>query len=370
MQRLHQRPTRFSSLASVRACTARSKLTCTRSLNNGSRAAPITVCQLIVNTEREAILCKRVRVHDASLTSALVLSDTADVKHVITASLDKSLAYWKLSTQPDSLAENQGLEVQKVQLPGSPVFSLAKVDSSNDSGSKSAQQPLAVYCGTAAKEVVAWTVGASQIQDKVRLGGHTGWVRSLATSGRWLFSCGCNYLRQWDTAWPVPKELKSTKLFTGDILAIAAGGGKVYTCGADGSIRSWVVTKQGSLIESSAREKGHAERIVAAVHHGGLLYTTSFDGSIKGWSADTLELVVQVRGAHDDKRVHCMCIGSDNVLYTGGDDMLVRRWSPATLEPVRLPMYGHQSSVRVLAAGNQGCLVSGDANGEVCIWAI
>jgi len=70
------------------------------------------------------------------------------------------------------------------------------------------------------------------------MNGHTGWVRSLASSGKYLFSCGCNYLRQWDQAYAVPKEVSSTKLFTGDILAIACADKQVFTAGADGSLRS------------------------------------------------------------------------------------------------------------------------------------
>lgn len=330
------------------------------------RPAVTPVCQLIVDQEREAVLCKRVRVHDASVSAALVLSDAADVKHVITASLDKTLTHLALTGECSTLQEDQNTAVQKVQLPGAPVFSLAKVTAGTENVKPGALP--AVYCGTSAKEVVAWTVGASQIQDKVRLNGHTGWVRSLATSGRWLFSCGCNYLRQWDTAWPVPKELKSTKLFTGDILHIATGGGKVYTCGADGSLRSWIITKQGPLIESTFREKAHKDRVVAAVHHKDLLYSVSYDGALTAWRADTLEVVAHVREAHEGQRVHCLTVGSDGVLYSGGDDMLIRRWEPASLEPLRAPIYGHQSSVRVLAAGSGGCLVSGDAVGEVCIW--
>lgn len=69
------------------------------------------------------------------------------------------------------------------------------------------------------------------------MGGHTGWVRSLATSGKYLFSCGCNHLRQWDTTYSVPKEVSDTQLVRGDILGIAAGGKRVFTAGADGSIR-------------------------------------------------------------------------------------------------------------------------------------
>jgi WD40 repeat protein len=113
------------------------------------------------------------------------------------------------------------------------------------------------------------------------MNGHTGWVRSLASSGKYLFSCGCNYLRQWDQAYAVPKEVSSTKLFTGDILAIACADKQVFTAGADGSLRSWSIGKLGELTVGVVREKAHDGRITALLVHGSLIYSAGYDGSIK-----------------------------------------------------------------------------------------
>jgi WD40 repeat protein len=117
---------------------------------------------------------------------------------------------------------------------------------------------------------------------QVRMNGHTGWVRSMSSSGKYLFSCGCNYLRQWDQAYIVPKEVSSTKLFTGDILAIAANDKRVFTAGADGSLRCWTIGKgSGELAEAAVREKAHDGRITALVVRGSLLYSAGYDGTIK-----------------------------------------------------------------------------------------
>lgn len=58
------------------------------------------------------------------------------------------------------------------------------------------------------------------------------------------------------------------------------------------------------------------------------------------------------------------------MLYTGGDDGLVRRWHSAVLEPLGEPLAVHGASVRVLAAGRTDCLVSGDSAGQLCIWQV
>ena len=44
-----------------------------------------------------------------------------------------------------------------------------------------------VFCGNAAKSIAVWEPPASEMQEKVLLNGHTGWVRALAAEGRWLF---------------------------------------------------------------------------------------------------------------------------------------------------------------------------------------
>ncbi len=44
---------------------------------------------------------------------------------------------------------------------------------------------------------------------------------------------------QWDTTFPVPKEISSTKLFTGDILGIATGGGKVGRQAMQADVDRW-----------------------------------------------------------------------------------------------------------------------------------
>lgn len=41
-----------------------------------------------------------------------------------------------------------------------------------------------------------------------------------------------------------------------------------------------------------------------------------------------------------------------------------------TLPPAGEPLQAHEANVRVLAAGSTECLVSGDSDGTLCIWAL
>ena len=42
----------------------------------------------------------------------------------------------------------------------------------------------------------------------------------------------------------------------------------------------------------------------------------------------------QVTSAHDGEKVQCMAVGGNGVLYSGGDDRMIRAWVPGTLEPL------------------------------------
>ena len=60
--------------------------------------------------------------------------------------------------------------------------------------------------------------------------------------------------------------------------------------------------------------------MTALLAHAGFLYSASYDGAVKMWDADTMELVQDVKRAHEGGRVNCATVGADGNLYTGGDD--------------------------------------------------
>ena len=45
-----------------------------------------------------------------------------------------------------------------------------------------------------------------------------------------------------------------------------------------------------------------------------------YDGCIKMWDANKLELVMEVKKAHEGQRIQCAAVAPDGCLYTGGDD--------------------------------------------------
>lgn len=58
------------------------------------------------------------------------------------------------------------------------------------------------------------------------------------------------------------------------------------------------------------------------------------------------------------------------ILYSGGDDKLVRRWDARLLTPAGPPLQLHSAAVKALAVGERDLLLSGDAAGEVAVWSV
>lgn len=179
-------------------------------------------------------------------------------------------------------------------------------------------------------------------------------------------------MRQYDMGRAIPRHIRDIKLFTGDIQALCTSNHRVFSSGADGSIRSWDISKKGDLTQAKAREKAHKGRVTAIAASGGFLYSVSWDGSVKMWDAVSMELVMAHQHAHEGDRIHSLAIGADGFLYTGGEDKLVRRWRLGTLEAPAEggALYCHNYPVRTLASSRGGTLVSGDASGELAIWSV
>ena len=143
----------------------------------------------------------------------------------------------------------------------------------------------------------------------------------------------------------------------------------MYTAGADGSLRSWSVERNtGAMAEWASHEAAHDGRICVLQLHGSFLYSSGVDGVIRAWSKDTLELIAQVcvpvsvhsgshktntvpsihtrstltqysylfqvPAAHGGDKVQCLAVGGNGVLYSGGDDRMIRAWLPGSLRPL------------------------------------
>lgn len=243
------------------------------------------VADFVKLDDREAILCQKFAAHASAVSSVLVLQDADNRKQIITASLDKTLALWTSEGECDSLCGLGYVEEARLSPGGSPIFCMAR-DSSPDG------QPNAVFLGNHAKQVVAWVPPNAALEENVVLDGHCGWVRSLAASqGRWLFSCACNTLQQWDLSRAIPSLVSTVTLEKGDILCLAASKDFLYAGNADGSIRCWSIGRKA-----------------------GELYTGGDDQLVRRWQSGLLVPAAPPLFCHNH---------SVRALAAGGRDLLV-----------------------------------------------
>lgn len=280
----------------------------------------------------------------------------------MTASLDNTVAYWSLHQ----------LELHKSRLDSARISSSCPVLAMTGDSDRAKDGSISVYCGRAkANDILCWDHPPnSGFNPRVVLNDQSGWVRDLASVDRWMFSVDCNNLRQWDLSWAMPRHVRDTSLFKGDILCITCGSNKVFAGVSDGSIHSWEIAKTGELIYSSFC-KAHKDRVTALVWNEGVLFSAETDGSIRSWSDDDLDPIGTFNDAHEGARVNCLAIGPDGVLYSGGEDQgLIKRWNGKRLFPCQQPLYCHKSPVRVLNFGNMNSLIAGDSNGVVSIWRV
>lgn len=312
--------------------------------------------------DREAVLCRMFQAHEAAITAAIVVADEASQQRLVTSSLDKSLAYWRLVQNG---LDSSKLEAARI-LCKRPVFSLAgDTDTAKDGSNR-------VYCARTGGEndILSWEPPKTGFNPRVVLGPHGGWVRDLQSYGRWMFSCDCNTLRQWDLSWTNPRHIRDVSLFKGDIRSIAVGGDKVFVGVTDGTIRSWTIAQNGELVES-ATCRAHEGRINSIVWDDGVLYSAGNDGNLKSWEGKTLESIAIFNKAHDGRKINCLAVGPEGVVYSGAEgEGVIKRWNGKRLYPCQRPLFCHHASVRVLNFGSINALVSGDANGVVSIWKV
>ena len=267
---------------------------------------------------------------------------------VLTAGMDKTVSIWKIGTN--------GLSIEKrIILSGGPCHSVLTGDDEDN-----------VLMGTHAKSILSWAPSKGDLDAEaysVVEQNHCGWVRSLCTNGRWLFSAACNEIKQFDAARVVPSPVATVRLDKGDILSLACTKDSLYVGTVDGCLYSYCISKSGSLSLKATRTKAHGGRITDLLVHRGLLLSSSYDGSIKSWGLDDLEIVDIASQAHQSERVSCLAIGDNGVLYSGGSDGALRAWDPNLLQEIDV-ICTHDQPIRSLSVNEQGTsLTVGTAEG-------
>ncbi len=182
----------------------------------------------------------------------LALAAFADAQrglHIVSAGADGTLGIWRAVQSVAAPLQLQLLS--RMQPRGTPVFSLIS----------SAGR---LFAGTAGKDVLwaTWAdvVSGGEVPFARACPNHTGWVRALASDGQSLFTCGCNFVRAWDLSTLEPHG--QARLFSGDVLALAAGeGGAIFSGGADGSLHRFGLSDRRAVALRQSNDATHCGRV-------------------------------------------------------------------------------------------------------------
>ena len=291
--------------------------------------------------------------------------------HFASAGADGTLALWRMP------APGAALQLQaRVKLDGAPAFSLL-----------SAQGCL--FAGMASRDVrcAAWADvlqhGLATMQRAC--GGHTGWVKALAVDSDVLLSVGCNFVRAWELGSLAP--LGQARLFTGDVLALAARQAQLFSGGADGSLHRFAlrVDERPAVVLAQSVKAAHDGRVEALLLWGAQLASAGRDGALRVHTLDTLLCTHEQQHAHGAGAViHCLAAsGGADELLSGGADGCVRRWllpppgeeQARALSLVAVGRSADASPVRALLQLQPQefgalCAASGHQSGMLRLWRV
>jgi WD40 repeat protein len=150
----------------------------------------------------------------------------------------------------------------------------------------------------------------------------------------------------------------------GEVAAVAFAGGKLYTGGADGTIREW--GPDGHPGRILAAHEGGVNGLVAVP--GGQLASCSADGTVRLWDLASGQDLLKLRADTELAAVACSPDGA--LLAAAGTSGAVHVWERRGGQPVR-HLRAHTAAVNCLAFSPDGAyLASAGADQAVVLWDV
>jgi len=219
-----------------------------------------------------------------------------------------------------------------------------------------------LYSASQDSTIKIWDL--SRCIETYTLAGHTGFVRTLATSpdGRYLFSAGQDkIIRVWDTR-SQNANVKVLTSHTDQVYSLCASGSKLYSGAEDNTIKVWSLEQMQCMRTLS----GHKSTVFSLIVNKDTLFSGSRDHSIKVWDAATLDCKRTLHPPHLDG-VNAFAVTPTSV-FSGSRDKSIKQWDMSSLTTTR-SVQAHSDWVCALQAVEESnLLLSASRDSSVRVW--
>lgn len=150
-----------------------------------------------------------------------------------------------------------------------------------------------------------------------------------------------------------------------NVLAISSDGKKLYSAGADKTIKIWDLNEGKEILDLIGHSSFINDLVISP--DGKKLYSAGADKTIKAWDLNTGKELFSLKG--HDNYINSLALSTDGkILASAGADYNIKIWNLSSQVEIAT-LKGHKNFVNDLVISADGqSLISGSADGTIQVW--